>query len=156
MGSAVEVAQAHRIMVQRERDAVDAVDCATARAHYLRGAYEAAVSIEGTLRERAAADAERAPAVELARFPIVGDAAVVAVVVREATGDLDGGFIVAQVDAGGREVLPLGPWYRDATPAVVYAAQLAGWPVKRTEWAEVGHADYWPVRVAGGREQVTR
>jgi hypothetical protein len=53
IGEAINAAQAARIRIQNERDEVDAVDCDTRVAHYLRGAYETALEIENTLRQLA-------------------------------------------------------------------------------------------------------
>jgi hypothetical protein len=36
-------------------------------------------------------------------------------------------------------------------PAITYAAQLAGYPVKATDWDDIGHADYWPAGIINGQ-----
>lgn len=50
LSSALQHVQALRIKAQHERDAVDLVDCTTARAHALRGRVHALLDVETDLR----------------------------------------------------------------------------------------------------------
>lgn len=91
---------------------------------------------------------------ELARFTITGGTEPtdkVAVTV-DAGGLPDLGFNVVEHRVDGTRVAV--GWWQAAAPAVTYAAQFAGWPVKSCEWSEVGHSQYWPSNQVEGRVRV--